>query len=114
LLQGFLAGKHEFAREDVQAVAREIESEGFAVPRPAAGQAEELLRLPVGVGLDLDDDTVKEAGAMLSVLRADQLGARLQRLERTLLRLERTNSATLGLLQRLVQGARKSPPGAAE
>lgn len=121
LLQGFLAGKHEFAREDVQTVAREIESEGFAVPRPAAGQpgagiagAEELLRLPVGIGLDLDDDTVKEAGAMLSALRADQLGARLQRLERTLLRLERTNSATLGLLQRLVQGARKSPPGAAE
>ena len=58
-----------------------------------------------------DERAVAETSALLSALHSDQLGSRLRRLERSLLRLERINSATLVLLQRLVQAAQAKQSG---
>jgi general secretion pathway protein A len=55
---------------------------------------------------------VHEAEVMnkqLASLTADQRADQLQRLERSLLRLERINVQTLGMLQKLVNAAKRSP-----
>jgi general secretion pathway protein A len=115
LLAGFLAGKREFGGEDVREIAHEIEEEVFALsarkkPKLHATEGSEA-EVPVGSGeasagcLSTDEQMVEEATTLLSALHADQLGSRLRRLERSLLRLERINSATLVLLQRLVKPA---------
>jgi putative secretion ATPase (PEP-CTERM system associated) len=115
LLSGYLVGKPDFGREEVDRVAHEIEDEVFArtARRKAAASAgalkvadiPELSPDAIASGLHLDEKSVEEASALLSALHADQLGTRLRRLERSLLRLERINSATLVLLQKLVQTA---------
>ena len=54
---------------------------------------------------------VQEADVMnkqLAALTADQRADQLQRLERSLLRLERINVQTLGMLQKLVNAAKRS------
>jgi general secretion pathway protein A len=119
LLAGFLAGKTSFVHDDVEAVAREIEDEVSA----ASPWKPELTRgAGMMEGLDLsgdeiistlggDERAVAETSALLSALHSDQLGSRLRRLERSLLRLERINSATLVLLQRLVQAAQAKQSG---
>lgn len=69
----------------------------------------------VAVDLDVDLSKLKldvhEAEAMtkqLASLTADQRSDQLQRLERSLLRLERINVQTLGMLQKLVNAAKRS------
>ena len=114
LLSGYLAGKTDFTREDAESVASEIEDEVFvripAKPRAAEALEEHFGDIPdlpadAVTSLNLDEKSIDEASTLLSALHADQLGSRLRRLERSLLRLERINSATLVLLQRLVQTA---------
>ncbi|HSW26309.1 MAG TPA: ATPase, partial [Burkholderiaceae bacterium] len=85
-----------------------------AVARPVAGG---LAADVVELDLDLDLSQIKvdaeAAGAMsrqLASLTAEQRGDQLQRLERGLLRLERTNLQILQLLQKLV-GAVARPNG---
>jgi putative secretion ATPase (PEP-CTERM system associated) len=121
LLAGLLAGKKEFTGQDVNEVAHEIEEEVFSTtakkarPRPLdiGDDAPDLSGSEEVAGrLEIDERMVDEASNLLSALHADQLGSRLRRLERSLLRLERINSATLVLLQRLVQASQKDPPGA--
>ncbi|MBK6402402.1 MAG: AAA family ATPase [Rhodocyclaceae bacterium] len=120
LLSGYLAGKTAFTREDADSVAAEIEDEVFArsAVKPRAVEVEEprfgdIPDLPADAvaSLSLDDKSINEASTLLSALHADQLGSRLRRLERSLLRLERINSATLVLLQKLVQNAQAQPRG---
>lgn len=118
LLSGLLAEKRSFVREDVQEIAAEIEQEVCASSKRPARRlhAEEVSDTDIsGVEasalLDIDEKDVEEASTMLSALHADQFGARLRRLERSLLRLERINSATLVLLQKLVQAAKKPQQG---
>jgi general secretion pathway protein A len=114
LLSGMLAEKCSFGREDVQEVASEIEQEVSSTSRgqtrpalsPDLGDMD-LSHLPSDGVFDIDDNDVEEASTLLSALHADQLGSRLRRLERSLLRLERINSATLVLLQKLVQAGKK-------
>lgn len=123
LLSGFLAEKLSFARADVEEVAGEIEKE---VSSSSGGRSRSLRKSLQGtdigaepdfsdigsdIGLDADDKDIEEASNLLSALHADQLGGRLRRLERSLLRLERINSATLVLLQKLLQASRKPPEG---
>ena len=48
----------------------------------------------------------------LSDLTADQRGDQLQRLERSLLRLERINVQTLAMLQKLVNAVQRNEPAA--
>lgn len=120
LLAGYLGAKTAFTRDDVEAVAHEIEDEVFvktASQKRLAGAADatidDIPDTPPDSTLTLggDEKMMEEASALLSALHADQLGTRLRRLERSLLRLERINSATLVLLQRLVQTAQARPPG---
>ena len=125
LLFGFLAGKTAFAADDVNEVAKEIYDETSAPPRspaqpqaapPAAAGAvdaewrnEEQSRLtetgPFKVNLSRLQMSSIEAG-IGAPLGAGQIEERLLRLERAVLRVESMNSATLSLLQQLVDAVR--------
>jgi general secretion pathway protein A len=126
LLGGFLAGRTALAVADVDEVVREFAQEN-TVASHAAGSAP-LPALPPGepsmpgglagmsVDVDLsrlkvDEDEVVAMGQQLAALTADARGDQLQRLERSQLRLERSNVQILGLLSKLVAGLR--PPGGA-
>lgn len=60
--------------------------------------------------LELDVAAAEDAANRLAGLRRGHLNERIQRLERSLMRLERLNSATLTLLQQLVAGIKVKPP----
>lgn len=119
LLMGLLTEKRDFTADDVHEVAKEIEEEVTAASsRRHASVALEatsaLEPLPLGEGLlesgiEVDAAMADKAGAVIRALSAEQIGARLHRLERSLLRLEQINSATLSLLQQVVRSTRKKP-----
>jgi general secretion pathway protein A len=125
LLAGFLAGRAELTAQDVAEVVREFEQENaVAKPRPAstapalAGGEPSMPGGLAGEALDVDLSQLKlpadEAEGMsrqLADLAADQRGDQLQRLERSLLRLERINVQTLTMLQKLVAAVGKKPGG---
>jgi general secretion pathway protein A len=119
LLLGFLAGKTHLSKDDVEEVMREFAQEAN-VPAPKAAAVPVARALATsgageeGVELDLDLSQLKldgeSAGAMsrqLASLTAEQRGDQLQRLERGLLRLERTNLQILSILQKLVSAVAK-------
>ena len=125
LLAGYLSGRTVITAADVDEVVREFQQENQVPSRPAV---EAISRggepvMPGGLAgavmdVDLDLTQVKldaaEAEGMsqqLAALSADQRGDQLQRLERGLLRLERTNLQTLALLQKLVDAVKKPAPG---
>ncbi len=129
LLLGFLAGKTHLTRADVEEVVREFQQEAHVpASRPAALPAARAVGAAAAgdavVELDLDLSQLKldadAAGAMsrqLANLTAEQRGDQLQRLERGLLRLERTNLQILALLQKVVDAAarpRTDPPAGNE
>lgn len=119
LLLGYLNNKTLLTVADVDEVVKEFAREGgssASMPKPAGAGGRGLE--PVGSMGDVDIDPSKLAlspevadgmSRQLETLTAQQHGDRLQRLERSLLRLERINLETLSLMQRLV-GALK--PGA--
>jgi general secretion pathway protein A len=118
LLSGFLSGSAAFSRVDVVNVAREIQDEtGSArLPRvdevsPIAGDTS-IVPLPAAdaAPFHIDAGTAEEASRLIAGLSATQLGARLTRIERSILRLEQNNSATLALLQQLVDATRMRKP----
>ena len=123
LLLGFLSERTHLTSEDVAEVAKEFAQElqvpqradGVTVAVGAAAGAEG----PISGAGELDVDLTKlrlephEAETMnrqLSVLAAEQRSDQLQRLERSLLRLERINVQTLAMLQKLVNAARRDAP----
>jgi len=122
LLLGFLAGKTHLVKADVDEVVREFAQEANVPVPKAAVAAVARAAVAGGVGddaveLDLDLSQLKidvdSAGAMsrqLASLTAEHRGDQLQRLERGLLRLERTNLQILTMLQKLVSAVAK--PGA--
>ncbi len=82
-------------------------------PRPALSGGDTVMAA-TAAELDVDLSKLKleigEAEAMskqIAQLTADQRGDQLQRLERSLLRLERVNVQTLALLQKLVSAVKK-------
>lgn len=115
LLFGFLSGRTTFAAEHVQEIRHEMDDEnqsrGATLPapdgddKPAAGDDNMVLGLGEAV-LDIDPRVVNEASALIAAMGTEQMGERLLRLERGMLRLERINSAMLTLLQQLLQAAR--------
>ena len=127
LLFGFLAGKTAYTADDVNEVAREIYDETAvaasvpavpAVPQgggAAGAEGEEKWRArgadefsetgPFKVDLARLQASAIEAG-IGAPLGAAQIDERLLRLERAVLRVESMNSATLGLLQKLVEAVR--------
>ena len=121
LLAGFLVERTHIAAEHVAEVVAEFEQES-AVPRKAP--LDEALRAAgaesrapaglAGVELDLDltrlqlEPTVADGmQRQLTDLAADQRGDQLQRLERSLLRLERINVQTLTMMTQLVKALKK-------
>ena len=129
LLFGFLAGKTAFAADDVNEVAKEIYDETSAPAQsPAAAPTaagavdaewrnEEVSRLgetgPFKVDLSRLQMSSIEAG-IGAPLGAGQIEERLLRLERAVLRVESMNSATLSLLQQLVDAVRAAQADAHE
>ncbi|MEH3086159.1 MAG: XrtA-associated ATPase [Xylophilus ampelinus] len=98
LLLGFLGGKLRLELGDIQEVVREMREEGGTAVLPAAGAAPAI----AGQGLALTAEASRQAGERLDQIAAGRDADRLQRLERSLLRLEHTNLEILALLQRLV------------
>lgn len=120
LLMGFLNGKSSFTSADVDEVAKEIYEETQA---PAAKPVQftgtdSLIMPPIDnqtadadlSALGIDEQSAEEAAQLITRLNSGHMGERLLRLERSLLRLERINTATLSLLQQLVGNLRRQSP----
>ncbi|MGE5386676.1 MAG: XrtA/PEP-CTERM system-associated ATPase [Betaproteobacteria bacterium] len=117
LLLGFLGGKKHFLREDVEEVAKEIDEETLSptLRRKREKAAGSISRIPAVVpegaeidpaAFDLDEETADIASELIAGLSGDQVSERLLRLERSMLRLERINIATLNILQQLINSVR--------
>ena len=125
MLAGFLAGHQQLGVQDLNEVVTELKQE-HAVPSGAPARALQARSggepmMPGGLAgqaLDIEPEALQleagQADAMsqqLAALTADQRGDQLQRLERSLLRLERINVQTLNLLQALVAAVKKPGGG---
>jgi len=116
LLLGFMAGRMLLTLADVEDVVKDIRDEA-AIPDSAhAALANGPASMPAAhlgqVGLDIDIGQIQLPAAIgqgmsaqIMNLAQDQHTDRLQRLERSLMRLERINLQTLALLQKLVDAA---------
>jgi putative secretion ATPase (PEP-CTERM system associated) len=127
LLAGFLGGRSHLTVEDVAEVVREfqLENEVPVRPPPAAigGRADPsmpggLAGAAMDVDIDVDLRTASldrgEAEAMsrqIGALSAEQRADQLLRLEHSLQRLERINTQTLAMLQKLVAAVQKPEGG---
>jgi hypothetical protein len=111
---GFLANRKAFSAQDVQDVAQELLEEtlgsgGMAVnsigrdARSGASSSGGELGIDIG-SLDLGGLDLGRSSKLLAVLAGGQIVERIVRVERSLLRMEQLNSATLVLLQQLVSG----------
>lgn len=124
MLGGFLGGRLQLTVDDLNEVVTELRQEN-TVPKHAPSSAMTAmagaeLQMPGGLAgheleidagrLQLDAEQVEGMSQQIAALAADQRGDQLQRLERGLLRLERTNLQTLAMLQALV-AALKKPDG---
>jgi general secretion pathway protein A len=124
LLAGFLGGRTHLTANDVAEVVKEFDQENKVPVRAASsamGGAGAQARMQSGTAaavLDLDLSQIKLEGAeaeamsqQLAALSADQKGDQIQRLERSMLRLERINVQTLTVLQQLVAAVKKPEGG---
>jgi putative secretion ATPase (PEP-CTERM system associated) len=115
LLSGFLGGKKEFTREDIEEVAKDLNEETLAPAvftrdvlnakpgRPVPGELTDTGILDIDLSkLDLEPGTAGQATQMISDLRRDLNDQRIVRLEASMLRIERSSAAILNLLQQLV------------
>ncbi|HLO94109.1 MAG TPA: ATPase, partial [Burkholderiaceae bacterium] len=116
LLLGFMAGRTQLTQADVEEVVKDFRDEA-AIPDSAhAALATSPASVPAAhlgqVGLDIDvgqfnlpASTGQGMSAQILNLAQEHHTDRLQRLERSLMRLERINLQTLALLQKLVDAA---------
>ncbi len=116
LLLGYLSNRTHLTAEDVAEVAKEFAQEAQVPTRPAAAAvaaaepaADGAAELDVDLSkLKLDVHEAEVMNRQLASLTADQRADQMQRLERSLLRLERINVQTLAMLQKLVNAAKRS------
>lgn len=120
LLAGFLLGKKEFGLAEVEEVARELNEETLAPVAFFNPVASESSNADTGTSritdscildinlskLELDATTADEASRVISDLKNGITEQRLVRLERSMIRIERSSAATLTLLQQLVNAVR--------
>ncbi len=114
LLLGFLQNKTYLGVADVAEVVRDFADDSPAPARPAlplaAASAEQADGIDVDLSrLSLDGPTADGLSRALTGVASDQQHGRMQRLEHSLLRLERVNLQTLSLLQQLVDAVKKTP-----
>jgi general secretion pathway protein A len=111
LLLGFLGNKESLSVEDVDEVVNEMRDEAGGVPRPGARPLPTARWAIPGrtcwststwPSCRARGPVVDGMSSQLASLGAEQQGDRLQRLERSMLRLERVNIEILGMLQKLV------------
>ena len=120
LLAGFLAGKTHLEVTDVNEVVREFAQEAEVPVRRVAADsvpAELSASGPISTTaanldvdlsrLQLDPAAADTMARQIGRLSAEQRGDQIQRLERGLLRLERTNLQMLAMLQQLVNAVKK-------
>jgi putative secretion ATPase (PEP-CTERM system associated) len=116
LLLGFLGNKDTLAVEDVDEVVNEMRDEAGGSPARPVRTFSDSTSASLGPDGMVDIDLAKLQGAgsvvegmssQLASLGAEQQGDRLQRLERSLLRLERVNIEILGMLQKLVTSLKR-------
>ena len=119
LLAGFLAGKTHLDIADVDEVVKEFAQEAAVPARrlaPVDGMPADLssapsssmMALDVDLGrLQLDPSAADTMSRQINRLSSEQRGDQIQRLERGLLRLERSNLQVLALLQQLVAAVKK-------
>ncbi len=116
LLLGFLAERTNLTRADVDDVVREFADES-AVPirlvAPGvvgpchAGSPQDILDIDLS-RIKLTPEVAAGMSGQLATLVAEQRLDQLQRLERSILRLERLNLQTFGLLQKLVNSIKQT------
>ena len=118
LLLGFLGNKESLALEDVDEVVNEMRDEAGGSGNKAGSSRgfPDSAHQHTGPDSLVDIDLAKLQGAgvlvegfasQLASLGAEQQGDRLQRLERSMLRLERVNLEILAMLQKLVTSLRR-------
>ena len=125
LLSGFLAGKKGFAISDVEEVAKEINEETLvpeffarnSAGEGIAGDSTGGVKLTDSAILDIDlsrlelaATTADDAGRAISQMKHELNEQRIVRLERSMIRIERSCAATLTLLQQLVNAVRVRQP----
>ena len=123
LLLGFLCERSDLSAADVEEVVQEFANESMVPNKPPAaarlaaeaGEGSNGHALLAGdeaaidlSSVSLDPALATRLGRQLEMLSADQTMDQLQRLERSVLRLERMNVQTLGMLKRLVSAVKKS------
>ena len=115
LLAGFLAAKPAIVAGDVNEVVNELAREGTMGMPSTRGEFDSgPMPLDVDVSrLSLDAGSAHAISQHLGSLANLQQGDRLQRLERSLLRLEHINLDILETLKKLVNAVRKPPEGGA-
>ncbi len=119
LLSGFLNGKSEFTRADVEEVARELREETQSTSPVTSSKSIDGGQVAINpqltdsgiLDIDLsrlavDHSTADQASRVIADLRTGQSEQRLIRIERSMVRLERNNAALLSLLQQLVDAVR--------
>lgn len=111
LLRGFIDDKKVFSKSDVEEIAREIQTEYEAGGHNEqqidnAGQTTQRRNgLPRPISLSNDSMSVVE-DELSTLLEGNQLES-LRRLERSMLRIENSNEAILGMLQLIVKQLQK-------
>ncbi len=116
MLAGYLASRPAIGADDVTEVVNELAHEGTMGGTPSTRGELTSGRMPLDVDvsrLSLEAGTADAFSQHLGSLTGTQTGDRLQRLERSLLRLEQTHLDTLELLKKLVAAVRKPPEGKA-
>lgn len=116
LLMGFLGDKKSFGKVEVDEVASEMNN----ASNIGTGGMDRALQAPQALGDDfgaidmsmlaIDNDMATELGRSLSGINEKRIVDRLVRLERSLLRLEQTNSLMLNVMLQLVEAARPRKP----
>jgi general secretion pathway protein A len=115
LLLGFMGDKVNLSLADVDEVLRDIAQESTTPAKTQGSQSNGfehsgLQSLDVDVSrLRLTAAEAQGLSSELAALSLDQQADRLQRLEVSLMRLERINLQTLGLLQKLVEAVQPAP-----
>ncbi|WP_300452729.1 XrtA/PEP-CTERM system-associated ATPase [Accumulibacter sp.] len=122
LLSGFLNGKTDFTRSDVEDVAKEIREETQSASSAATtkltdgepgvipSQLSDSAVLDIDLSrLAMDPSTADQASRVIADLKTGQAEQRMIRIERSMFRLERNNAALLSLLQQLVDAVRVKP-----
>ena len=119
LLLGFLCERTHLSVADVDEVVREFANEAVVPKKPqrdydggepangSAGVPADLGQIDL-TSLELDPALAKGINRQIDSLGADQYMDQLQRMERSVLRLERMNVQTLGMLKKLVNAVKKT------